>query len=129
MKIEYKKLNRKTIKLLPEKEWDTSQEYKYVFIIPSGLKHESGYMKITIVGEKDNGDMEVCAYPDDINWDFTEYKQEYDCTGMRTDCFYPNGVLKFWGNRIKFIVGESLSSTPIKIINEKVVKCTITYEI
>ena len=118
MKLEIEKLNRKTIKLLPERDWNIVSEYKAIFLVPSGLKHESGYMTIAIIGQKENGDFEVCAYPDDIDWDFTGFVQKFSCTGMRTDCYYPNGILRFWGRNLVFEVGESFSSTDIKIKNK-----------
>lgn len=112
MKIEPTKLNKLSIKTLPQRE-DKVSTYESIFLVPSGLKHDSGYMMIAIVGVMDSGDMEVCAYPDDIGWDFRELEQKYGCTGMRTDCYYPNGVLRFWGNDVRFIVGEAFSSTDI----------------
>ena len=115
MKIPPEKLNRKTIKNLPEREWNVVSEYDEIYIIPSGLKHDSGYMMIAIVGVKVGGDMEVCAYPDDICWNMMNLNQKYDSTGMRTDCYYPNGVLRFHGRGIKYVVEEACSSTTIRV--------------
>jgi len=112
------KINRKTIKKIPHRDWNVVSEYKAVYLVPSGLKHESGYMKIAIVGIKENGDQEVCGYPDDIAWDFTETNQKYDVTGMRTDCYYPSGTLHFWGNNVKFIVDQAMSSQTIKVLEK-----------
>ena len=116
MKIDTKNLNRKTIKSLPKREWNETSEYNEIYIIPSGLKHDSGWMMIAIVGVKEDGSMEVCAYPDDICWDMTKLNQKYDSTGMRTDCFYPNGVLRFHGS-VKYIVEGACSSTTIRVEN------------
>lgn len=110
-----KELNRKSIKKLPTRSWDTQTEYKDIFLVPSGLIHDSGYMTIAIVGRKENGNFEVAAYPDDVCWNFMKLFQDYDVTGMRTDCYYPNGVLHFWGNKIKFIVERAYSSTTIRV--------------
>jgi hypothetical protein len=110
------KLNRKALKSLPNRKEDIST-YRQIYLVPSGLKHESGWMSVCIVGRRSDGELEVCAYPDDVNWDTTELRQKYDCTGMRTDCSYPEGVLHFWGNNVSFTVMESFSSTVIKVIN------------
>lgn len=124
-KVKWDKLDRKSLKLLPQREWGIDSKYKSVYIVPSGTKHDSGYMEIAIVGEKEGGELEVAAYPDDIVWDMTEIRQEYDSMGMRTDCSYPKGVLRFWGNRVEFVVEAALSSTNIKVIQKKVIQKTI----
>lgn len=72
-------------------------------------------MTIAIVGEKDDGKLEVAAYPDDICWGMTELNQKFSSTAMRTDRIYPNGVLHVWG-RVRFIVGMAASSTDIEVI-------------
>ncbi len=117
-KNSYKKiiLNRNNLKNLPIRKNEVTQ-YSEIFLIPSGLKHESGYMTIAIVGKLSDGSFEVCAYPDDIIWDMTLLKQDYDCTGMRTDCSYPGGILHLWGRMIKFVVGNAYSSTTIRVEN------------
>lgn len=111
-------LNRKTLKTVPLRKDDVTT-YKEIYLVPTGLKHDSGWMQIAIVGKKDDGSYEVAAYPDDVVWDMRFLKQAYDCTGMRNDCSYPQGILHFWGNDIKFIVQEALSSTTIMVINIK----------
>lgn len=76
-------------------------------------------MMQAIIGIVDNEPKEICAYPDDICWDFSEFNQKYDCSGMRTDCFYPQGVMRFWGNSIQFTVQGAYSSTTIKVTKIK----------
>ena len=95
--------------------WNTESQYKTLYLIPSGLKHDSGYMTIAIVGKKENGSMEVCAHPDDIDWDFSALNQKFPTSGMRMDCIYPNGVIQCHG-AVRYIVGEAFSSTEIKVI-------------
>ncbi len=108
------KLNRKALKDLPNrKEGETT--YREIYIVPSGLKHESGYMQIAVVGKTTAGDLEIAAYPDDICWDMRKIEQSYDSTGMRTDCSYPEGVLHFWGRSVQFIVEGAFSSTTIRV--------------
>lgn len=103
---------------LPDREWDKITEYDSILIVPAKIKHDSGFMRIAIIGVVGGEPKEICAYPDDINWDMTEFKQDYSCTGMRTDCYYPQGILHFWCRGVKFIVGEALSSTEIKLIKK-----------
>lgn len=117
MKVENKDINRKILKKLPSRSGNEESEYKGLYIIPSGLKHDSGYMAIAIVGIKENDDLEIAAYPDDICWNFMKFLQAYDVTGMRTDCLYPTGVLHFWGKKLKFIVEGAYSSTTIRVEN------------
>ena len=112
------KINRKTIKDLPQRNWNEVSNYSQILLVPSGLKHDSGFMMIAIVGRKKDGDFEVAAYPDDIVWDFRNLKQLHESSGMRTDCYYPNGIQHFWGNGIEFIVHGSYSSTTIEVVNK-----------
>jgi hypothetical protein len=112
------KITKKTIKDIPFRKSNES-EYNRIYIVPSGLKHDSGYMTIHIIGIKDDESLERCACPDDINWDMTELNQKYDCTGMRMDCLYPQGIIQCHGRHVKYIVGYSLSSTTIKVVNRQ----------
>lgn len=116
--MDLEKLNRKTLKELPDRAWDVTTRYDSICLVPSGLKHDSGYMMIAIVGIIDRKAVEVCAYPDDICWNFTDYKQDYDISGVRTDCFYPSGVMRFWARNTSFEVECALSSTTVKLINK-----------
>jgi len=118
MKIDSKTKKRELLKNTPQRKWDMVSVYKSILIVPANTKHDSGYMQIAIVGIKENGDAEICAYPDDINWDFSNLEQKYPCAGMRTDCYYPSGILRFWGNEIEFEVGNALSSTNIIVRNK-----------
>lgn len=111
------KYNKKSILKSPVREWNKITSYKQIVIIPTRKKHESGYALIAIVGMKENGRFEICSYADDICWDFRKLHQNYDSSGMRTDCYYPEGILHFWGRNIEFIVHEALSSTTIEIVN------------
>ena len=112
-------IKRKDLKILPQRGWAEHTTYRKILLVPTGTKHDSGFMHIAIVGVRDDGGLEVCAYPDDIIWDFSTFHQEYESTGMRTDCFYPTGVLQFWGNSTAFIVKGAFSSTIIQVVNRK----------
>ena len=109
--------SKKELLKLPQRDWEKITQYDSILIVPSGSKHDSGYMMIAIIGMVGNEPKEICGYPDDISWDYTDYKQAYECTGVRTDCYYPQGILHFWARDTSFQVGESLSSITIKVIN------------
>ncbi|HLP47591.1 MAG TPA: hypothetical protein VK469_16715 [Candidatus Kapabacteria bacterium] len=113
--MDISKIKKKEILKSPVRDWDKTTSYKEILIVPSNIKHDSGFMCIAVIGVTDNEELEICAYPDDINWDVTGLKREYPFSGMRTDCYYPSGILRFWGNDIIFEVGTALSSTDIKV--------------
>ena len=100
------------------KDANMERLYDWLLVVPAGTKHDSGFMHIAIIGrwvEKEKEKFEICSYPDDINWLLpNSYRGSYQLAHLRTDCFYPQGVLKFWC-RGKFQVDWS-SSTKIKFI-------------
>lgn len=117
------KSKKEILKTASNRAWDdTDTEYDSILIIPAGTKHDSGYMRIAIVGvfEKDSVEQyEICGYPDDISCHFPSHKSgEFDFPLVRMDCFYPQGILRYHG-RGKFKVGESLSSQDIYFIQDK----------
>ena len=116
--MDWTDINKKTIKKLPQRDWDKISKYNYILIVPSGLKHDSGFMMQAIVGCKGDGTFEVCGYPDDIVWDFTGFNQKFPSLGMRTDCSYPKGNMRFWRHEIEFEVGVAMSSIDIKVTNK-----------
>jgi hypothetical protein len=117
-KVDFEHLNKKDLLTLPERKpyVSTAMVYDKLLIIPTRIKHESGFARIAIIGFV--GDMaEITACPDDICWDFT--KAPKGDLAMRTDCYYPSGILKMWGHRIEFQVGEAFSSTDIKVLEKQ----------
>ena len=100
---------------LPHREPFVISTYEKLLIVPTRLKHESGYTKIAIIGVTGD-DGEIAAYPDDICWDFTEVPQL--SLGMRTDCYYPSGILRVWSYYCSFEVGLAYSSTDIKLVRK-----------
>lgn len=117
------KYNRKQLlKLKNRKDEDIDRLYDYVLIIPAGTKHDSGFMHIAVIGkwiEDKKEKFEICSYPDDINWILPDSQRVgYKFAHLRTDCFYPQGILKFWG-RGKFKVDWG-SSTEITFISNNV---------
>lgn len=104
------------LKNLPKRDWNKISTYKKLFIVPAGTKHDSGYMHIAIIGVNDNK-AEIVAYPDDISWDYSGIQQKDGYDSVRTDCYYPSGILQFWSRSYKFMIEGAYSSTTIKIIN------------
>jgi len=110
-------LNRKALLKKPFRKAD--REYKAILIVPAGTKHESGYMHIAVIGEYVvDGKLkyEICAYPDDIEWDLSGVTQKYPSSGMRTDCWYPEGILHVWGGGAFKVEFPAMSSTEIKFV-------------
>lgn len=111
-------LSKKEILKLPvRKRDDTSRLYDRILIVPAGKKHDSGYMRIAVIGVwgiEENA--EICAYPDDISYFFPFEDKKYSLAKVRQDCFYPSGVLQFHTRYGKFSVSESLSSVDIKLV-------------
>lgn len=109
-------MSKKELLKLPVRQWnDETQLYEKILIVPSGLEHESGYMRIAVIGVWDEGKKaEICAYPDDISY-FFPYEEEYRFAKVRQDCFYPSGVLQFHTTYGKFHVSTALSSVDISL--------------
>lgn len=104
-------LTRKQLLNLPERNWDEVKEYSAVIVVPTGKKHDSGYALMAIVGCDENcKPCEIAAYCDDIQW-LTRITEH----GFRCDMFYKNSCLRFHSCEFNFQIGESLSTTPIKM--------------
>ncbi len=111
--------NRKELLKMPErKDEDMDRLYKYILIVPAGTKHDSGFMHIAIIGcwvENKEERFEICSYPDDINWLLPDSNRgSYEFAQVRTDCYYPQGILRFHG-RGNFTVDWG-SSTEVRFI-------------
>ena len=127
MKIIHKPIKKKELLALPNRNWNEKSIYDYLYLVPTGKKHDSGYSLIAIVGvilNDKNLNAEIAATCDDINWylenhPYNRPSQFYrGYAGLRTDCEYPSGIMKVWGSAehyfdTKFEVGESLSSTNV----------------
>jgi hypothetical protein len=62
---------------------------------------------------------EIAAYCDDINWLFEDASlcsTRFRLPSLRTDMFYPSGIIHFWQNEYVFEVGISISSTNVKAL-------------
>ena len=101
----------KELRALPHRRWDEQKTYQSIMVIPSGKKHDSGWALMYVIGC--NGEeKEIAASCDDIEWN-TEAVTDH--RSIRTDMFYPSGVMHFWSQHFNFTVGCSLSSTAITL--------------
>lgn len=98
---------------LPEFEWSEvgMEWYDSILVIPTRLKHDSGWSRIALVGARKLRAIKILAYPDDIHWP-ANGNYGYD---WRMDSFYPSGVLRAWGSNKEFSVDYPTSSVEIKI--------------
>ena len=101
------------LKKLPFKDWKKTKRYDSILIIRSGKKHDSGWALIYIIGCENGDPVEIAASCDDIGWDVSAITNEYD---LRSDMYYPSGVLRFWSNHYDFEIGRALSSTTITLV-------------
>lgn len=109
-----RKLSKTELLKLPVRKWDTESTYPSIALVPTRKKHDSGYSIIAIVGLDSPGSSvqagEIAAYCDDVFWVWLT-----DVGQLRTDCYYPGGILHFWGRKLEFKVGASLSSTDVVV--------------
>lgn len=113
-------ITKKQLLKMPQRIYDDqSRLYKFILVVPAGTKHDSGFMHIAIIGvwvENAEEKYEICGYPDDINWLIPDCQRNgFKLAQLRTDCYYPQGVLKFWGQG-DFKVGFPTSSQEIEFI-------------
>lgn len=117
--------NRKELLKSPVRAWDdTSKEYDAILLVPAGTKHDSGFMRIAVIGvtyRKNKGEeeeYEICGYPDDISCVFPLLTvpgpgdEEHQYAHVRMDCYYPQGIFRYHGPGV-FRVGPAVSSTEI----------------
>jgi len=114
MKNNWLKMNKTELLALPVREWASNTIYDWLLIVPTRLKHDSGFACIAIIGCKGDEPVEICAYPDDLQMPVIP-----DNWSVRMDCSYPKGILRFWSNRYKFQVPRALSSTEIKLVRSE----------
>lgn len=118
---------------LPRKPWKESRRYDWLYIVPSGEPHDSGYAVICVVGVNRDAEVsavgEICGWCDDINWSFPT-KHPYDKVRegqhyniLRTDIEYPSGIVRMWASselrfKGRFEVGATLSSLDVCLVLE-----------
>jgi len=104
-------IEKSDLKHLPRQDVCTVTDYKYIYIIPSNEFHDSGYKKISVIGEKFDKTREIASLPDDIAWkslDGAEIRMEMDRMN----------VIRLWGNDTIFRVPNDASSITITAINK-----------
>lgn len=124
--IDILNVNKKELLSLPRRAWDIETEYDFVFIVPSGKKHDTGYGLIVIIGyDIETKSAEIAAICDDICWQFPN-GHPYENRGpwIRTDMYYPLNIIRMWISeeyhfKCKFKIGVNVSSTDISLIWEK----------
>ena len=113
------KIKAKDLLKLPEREWDKKSIYSTICVVNSRKKHSSGYTIMAIVGMKNLQPIEIAGYCDDINWKIDTSEDFKMRPNLRTDMFYPSGIVHFHQNGCSFEVGISLSSMDIKVIKNQ----------
>jgi hypothetical protein len=110
-------LKIKELRKLSHKLWSMSKVYTKLLIINSGLKHDSGFALIYVIGVTGHSydNMEIAAACDDISW-CTPLFKEYS---FRTDMLYPSGIIQMWATDYSFKVGASLNSININLIKNE----------
>lgn len=105
------------LRKLPVRDWqEDSKVYRSLMIIPSGKKHDSGYALMYIIGTDEKLEpVEIAAACDDINWQDLDGLPNW---ALRTDMYYPGGIVHFWSPSHNFRVGCSLSSTDVFIVHK-----------
>ena len=116
--------SKKELLKMPVRDWDdTSRKYSQILLVPSGRKHDSGYMHIAVIGvyeEEGKPKYEIAAFPDDISCIFpVKDYGTFNFPLVRMDCYYPSGVLRYHARNGKFTVSEALSSVEITFTEEK----------
>lgn len=110
------KLKIKELRKLPHRKWGEVKRYRSILLINSGRKHDSGFALIYIIGIEDDEPKEIAASCDDINWLIKQQADFYLCGEMRTDMYYPSGIIRMWSNEFDFEVGVSVSSVKLKLV-------------
>lgn len=112
----FMKLKKSELKNIKTRKWnDTRRLYNHILLVPGKTKHSSGFMHQMLIGvfvKNKKEEYEILGYPDDIQW-------ELGGGYMRTDCYYPQGIFRFWTQTErygKFKVSESLSSMTISLV-------------
>jgi hypothetical protein len=104
----------------PKRSYNVVTMYEYVYLVPTGKKHDSGFMIIALVGEN-HGNREIAAYCDDIYFDMQLAadllkNNHISVSPYHVDMLYSSGISRMWSNKYYFEIGFSLSSTQIKLI-------------
>lgn len=97
-------ITRKNLLALPHRKWSETKDYRSLVVFPTGVKHDSNYGCMTIIGCQNYIPAEIITeVSDDISIDF----------GHRVDCLFAAKALHFWSRTHLFRVGAALSSIEI----------------
>jgi len=117
------KANSKKTELLtlPFRGWNAPEKwYTSLLIVPSRKMHDSGWAHIAVIGVEGDEATEIIAFPDDIHWPAQSSLTPpgtplSDYGALRTDAYWPSGVLRLWSGIYEFSVDSPTSSVDIRI--------------
>ena len=105
---------------LPRKPLSEERIYKYIMIVPTKRKHDSGWRLMALIGatkvdEHKYRPTELIGFCDDIHWIIPKDVKPYET--LRTDMTLSN-CIRVWSDYYKMQVGCVTSSTDIILIKE-----------
>ncbi len=106
------------LRKLPLKDWREVKRYNQILIIKGGKRHDSGWSMMYIIGCKGGKPIEIAGRCDDIRWDVSEINDEHN---LRTEMYYPSGILRFWSNSHDFEIGSVCSSTTVRLVIKEII--------
>ncbi len=81
-------MTRAELLALPHRPWNAASVYDTLLLIPTGHKHESGFVQMALIGVNDRQAVEIAAScPDDINWHIPAPLYDF-LAQVRTDCLW-----------------------------------------
>jgi hypothetical protein len=114
------KRKKKDLLKLPVRDVTVEAIYDSVLLVPTGKKHDSGFMMIAVIGCIGGVAQEIAVTYDDIQWETPEpyHYGKYQLADLRMDMMYPSGVLQVWGDG-KFKIEAGYRSYTIAFIRNE----------
>ena len=107
------KYTLKFLRGLPVRRWDTPSEYDALLVVPTREIHDSGWRLMAIVGcINGKGPVEIAAHCDVVDFQNVNSPR----TIIKTDMDPNNNCVRVFSNTARFLVGTSLSSTDVTIL-------------
>jgi len=105
-------------------ETNIDRQYNSVLFTNSNNRHDSGYAKITLIGqwtENNTDHYEICGYPDDITLIAEPYEisETEKMAKVRMDCTYVGSIFRYHSGFGKFTISYPISSMDITLIEIK----------
>jgi len=101
---------------LPLRPWDSVSEYDSIAILPTDIRHESGFLLMAVIGVCKGVPIEIATCcSDDISYGVA---QGSNFGLVRTECLLASSALHFHSSRGSFIVHEALSTIMIEFVAE-----------